>query len=1187
MSRFPSLEHVPSETRRLLRDRLVRHLPYSDVQSLGPTKSIDLPDESLLSLLQHLTVRCPSEISAASAAHARGRESGSTEPALSELIDAGWLTVVWGRVDVPSELTRTIRARHAAGMPSLTRLLDGYHERTYELTTPPHQNSELASVTTAIQRGEMLPHELGCRTPMWVAARLWDRTISDTPDRLAALRVWVDRWRELWFPAFVPRSVWNEEDADAFRKAALATLESTDNLPEWEVWRAQLERQCALLAGAANSRTDRWLPPLPATLLDRARWLEDPSVAHALGLSAQYADLSALVSVLLSDVQVDDNSPAPHPLAQRIFALAVDRPDLLHILLLQLRSRPTLLADLLLYPRTSALASWLIARWSAPSSAYDRDLADQDNANSKMTAFTDAVSVMGFFLDQGSLAPPEAASLLRSIHQIEANQPRQGQVLSVPLLSVLRDKFKTHNNAVHLRMFSALSEDIRLRGLDSLTFGAILDVLTFGDFDHDADLNSLVGIYIGSITCHHQLRSADRVTTAGAAALFKLAMRAPQELRDEFLRLFHGTAPPSDGFSAAELTREYRTAYSLRLHIRVLCRAVVGLGRSATDELVGALSDAVRVGALQHREKGRVSAFAPHYESGLLHSSTTAPIAADIGSALHAVCGSQRDRLLGAILETDEPLVLAQLVRMGPVATRPRIEARINGLTPDTAGSIFSLTEAQARVDGLLSSGLNEAANRFLAAEEALHTAGIVPGRDLLHLQSTLRLRLLQSDWSAIEQTTLPEQLGTNEKQNGIDTLAFYRALAALKNPQGDREAAEATLAALHRRHRHVASYALNLFAIRIVLLLGDSPFAQLQGLELERGRALLENATEAMQSVGHIDDDVRCGFLFNRALLLLAVGDTSRAQEVLTSISEHKPSERRAAYLAIAQSRLGRSHEAVAMLDRAIEEFGRGELLSSARTHVLTDESVHVWPSTIWADDAAPKIRNALVDFKRLHPSRQAFVLSPLSGSIDELMLELVRSAASSVTALVPMMTVIALDDCEDDVTSLLKELLVAAVRFLEWSVSDQSRGGFTGGPRAGERDLVLTRGSTTMAVVEAVVFGRKTAWDDVRAHFLKLFGYSTCFSFFLLIYAYRPDLAATLERLKQMARDDAPMGFGFSEVRDLQYVDAGPTGFIAYFDAELGRVSMSFLLLDMRQMAQRETASRARRIRGRRSKR
>ncbi len=54
---------------------------------------------------------------------------------------------------------------------------------------------------------------------------------------------------------------------------------------------------------------------------------------------------------------------------------------------------------------------------------------------------------------------------------------------------------------------------------------------------------------------------------------------------------------------------------SLRTHIRMLARVIVGLGRTAPDELVDALAATIHSGALTHKEKGRVSAFAATFEA--------------------------------------------------------------------------------------------------------------------------------------------------------------------------------------------------------------------------------------------------------------------------------------------------------------------------------------------------------------------------------------------------------------------------------------------------------------------------------------------------------------------------------------------------------------------------------------------
>jgi len=80
-------------------------------------------------------------------------------------------------------------------------------------------------------------------------------------------------------------------------------------------------------------------------------------------------------------------------------------------------------------------------------------------------------------------------------------------------------------------------------------------------------------------------------------------------------------------------------------------------------------------------------------------------------------------------LETDEPMMLAQLVEVAPHETHSRIRARIAELTPEEAGDVHSLPEIQARIDRLLAAGALDAAAKFVEVENSLRTLGKVPGR--------------------------------------------------------------------------------------------------------------------------------------------------------------------------------------------------------------------------------------------------------------------------------------------------------------------------------------------------------------------------------------------------------------------------------------------------------------------------
>jgi hypothetical protein len=177
-----------------------------------------------------------------------------------------------------------------------------------------------------------------------------------------------------------------------------------------------------------------------------------------------------------------------------------------------------------------------------------------------------------------------------------------------------------------------------------------------------------------------------------------------------------------------------------------------------------------------HAEKGRIPAFAARHETNPFGALFDRPIAADLGAALGALDDDDHERLLVAILETDEPMVLAQLLAYAPYRARARIKNRAEEILPSEAGEIRSLPEAQARIEALLSAGIVEGAARFMEAEQGLQTLGNVPGRAMTRLRSTLRLLLLQGDWSGIAKATLPADLSEPEKTAATDTLGFYKA---------------------------------------------------------------------------------------------------------------------------------------------------------------------------------------------------------------------------------------------------------------------------------------------------------------------------------------------------------------------------------------------------------------------------
>jgi hypothetical protein len=98
MPRFSSLKHVPAETRRLLRDRFARYLPSQHSRSARTPKNGMLSDESLLYLLLSLNINFESDLERAQTTYESALPPNSSEPSFEDLVMAGWVRVVWGRI---------------------------------------------------------------------------------------------------------------------------------------------------------------------------------------------------------------------------------------------------------------------------------------------------------------------------------------------------------------------------------------------------------------------------------------------------------------------------------------------------------------------------------------------------------------------------------------------------------------------------------------------------------------------------------------------------------------------------------------------------------------------------------------------------------------------------------------------------------------------------------------------------------------------------------------------------------------------------------------------------------------------------------------------------------------------------------------------------------------------------------
>ena len=109
-----------------------------------------------------------------------------------------------------------------------------------------------------------------------------------------------------------------------------------------------------------------------------------------------------------------------------------------------------------------------------------------------------------------------------------------------------------------------------------------------------------------------------------------------------------------------------------------------------------------------------------------------------------------------------------------------------------------------------------------------------------------------------------------------------------------------------------------------------------------------------------------------------------------------------------------------------------------------------------------------------------------------------------------------------EDDVTAFLKEILSARLKHIQWSVHDQSKGGYTSSGNPGERDLAIKKDTGVLALVEAVMTrlpaSNTFTLGDLKSHLQKLIAYATCPVYFHVTYEMSGDQNGVIEYLRTL---------------------------------------------------------------------
>jgi hypothetical protein len=570
------------------------------------------------------------------------------------------------------------------------------------------------------------------------------------------------------------------------------------------------------------------------------------------------------------------------------------------------------------------------------------------------------------------------------------------------------------------------------------------------------------------------------------------------------------------------------------------------------------------------------SAFAAWFEAGAV-SRVEPPLINDVADACRRLPDTIPSDIEKALMLIDEPMAMAQLLQRAPHAMQQRVRERIEKLDPNDAAETIFLTDTYGRIDELIKAGAITTATKYIAVERDLKTRG---RRATAHLQLELRLALVQKDFSRIAKMTVPEGLEGGEGSSAQDTIDFYKGLAELSNPSGSALTAEDLFANLARHHPENAAYVVNLFAARLAHLLGDDMFRTLDIAGIPAATSAMDTADRALETTLNFGDENRAIHESNKALLLLALRSPSKAYDILQQAKAYGERETTAAYGAVALARMGRDDEARVVLAEAEAEaeakavHRESTVLKAAREHLERSAPGRFRPLGISDDKRVEAIASALYWLSKMDPSEQARVFNK---TVEEHVTNEIRSAAAGLTALVPMLRP------EDDVTSVLLQILEARVdRFFGWSVSDQSRGGYSAKGNPGERDLVLKhKDGYDLAVIEAVKCesnpSTETERKDLTSHFQKLFGYSQCPIFFLVVYSYVHKPHNLLATMRKIGQSSAPPGFTYLHTdNDFPFEDSRPIGFEATYQVQgSSQVKVVFLVMDMLQQTQRNAAA------------
>ena len=1180
-ARFPGLAFDHSGTRRTLRRVFASLLATTRPSSIKPPSDFAVSDEFLLKLLQSVDYIRTGTLTNAKAEYEQRMQAGA--PCFEDLKSQGWIQVVRKRIVIPVDYLRPFQKAH----PGLAEAFEWLQKNQYAVRYLPRTpvDSDIASDIEALNTGLLSLDELRSPRPDWVAARRWEQLCSELPPD-GALARWLQDWELLRWPTFIPQQTWSAYALERFHSAVFALIEA-EPLAGWDEIHEEIATYMAHQQSASIELARANLRAIPSTLVEQYIWSITYGLEHYfLARIWSLEGLTALISLLIRDIQDTENSLAPHPLWTRLYPLIAQKAELLFFFGLQASARSLPIADMLLLGSSTVLTCLLLWQWSLPGDALAGNELKDSSERLKEEAFLDAADVLRFLVDNDEVQVTEVAALIRSIFGYGIAQTGSSEESSERLRQTL---VKALSELGRPKLISII-ESAAQTGLGAPADGMFTGLLSLVDASGDGrGINGapFVTAYGNALATGDFRLSARQMDKGQSISLYNLVRQAGAASISNFfdsLSLASRFASVSaDPTSVEALQTLESIKRSIRVHVRVLCRIVAGLDTEVPQDLLAALVSAVRSGSSNRVDRKQVDAFAAGFDVDRPGKDRDRPISADLGEALTALSDEQQQQLLTTILMIEEPATLAQLLSYVPSVLHTAIRERIKVLTPGYSSNLLMLTDEQTRIEHLLNAGVTDIAALFLDEENRLETLGKVPGRSLQRLRFRLRLLLQTERWDELDNLQVPDDISDSDKASAQDALEFYRGLSLLAR-RLPGQAAD-IFNRLHVRHQEIPAYFTNLHAARTLALVIDNNFGFLDSDQREQARELIADGRRQVNSHRNLTETDRTPILLNSALLSLAIRRPKQALDLLSAARSERPSETLYAYKALALHRLGNPGAALATLQEAENRLGKTQLIEAVASQIDTGSPFFGPISSSTDEDPVRWIRRANEKLVALDAVDQARALSPADATIGDFLLRHLREASAGVTQLRPMMRNLGLDSSEDDVTAVLQGILNARLRLVSWALGDQSKGGWTAEGNPGERDLVVKRDTAILSVIEAIMVRNPTTHQAVRndltLHFKKLFAYESCKVYFHVSYVMIPNPRTVLEHLNDAARSTAPAGIRFLYTEPLVTEDSGPMGFTAVYASEIGERRVHFLVLDLHQGVQKNAAKEAQSLR------